>query len=84
MMNLNGSYVISGVYEAPPANATDQFDLLFSYALFTAKESGGMGDISYWGSNSIHTYLLLKKGTDIRQFNGKIKILPERKSRPCW
>jgi putative ABC transport system permease protein len=76
---FNGSYVISGVYEAPPANATDQFDLLFSYALFTAKESGGMGDISYWGSNSIHTYLLLKKGTDIRQFNGKIKDFTRKK-----
>ena len=76
---FNGTYVISGVYAAPPSNATDQFDLLFNYALFTAREKGGMGDISFWGSNSIHTFLLLKKGTDVQQFDRKIRDFTQKK-----
>ena len=76
---FDGSYAITGVYEAPPANATDQFDLLFSYDLFKTKESGTYGDVTDWGSNSIHTYLLLKKGTDIPRFNAKVKDFTQKK-----
>jgi len=76
---FNGSYAITGVFEAPPANATDQFDLLFSYDLFKTRESGTDGDVTFWGSNSIHTYLQLKRGTDIRQFNAKVKDYTQRK-----
>ncbi|HEX4852433.1 MAG TPA: ABC transporter permease, partial [Puia sp.] len=52
---FSGSYMISGIFEAPPTNASDQFDLVFSYALYVEKEKGGMGDINFWGSNSICT-----------------------------
>jgi len=76
---FNGTYVISGVYAAPLSNATDQFDLLFNYALFTAREKGGRGDISFWGSNSIHTFLLLKKVTDVQQFDPKIRDFTQQK-----
>jgi putative ABC transport system permease protein len=67
---FNGAYSIAGVFKAPPANATDQFDLLFTYALYATKEAE---DIAFWGSNGVMTYLLLKKGTNISQFNKKIK-----------
>ena len=76
---FDGSYAITGVFEAPPANASNQFDLLFSYDVFKTKESGKDGDISNWGSNGTHTYLLLRKGTDIAQFNAKIKGYTQRK-----
>jgi putative ABC transport system permease protein len=76
---FKGVYAISGVYEAPPSNATDQFDLLFSYALFATKEGGENGDISNWGSNGTHTYLLLGKGTDVSQFNRKIQDFTAKK-----
>lgn len=69
----NGIYTINGVFQSPPANATDQFDVLFSYELFAQKEAGGSGDISYWGSNSVYTYVVLKEGTDIAAFNNKVK-----------
>jgi len=70
---FNGTYTISGVFQAPPSNATDQFDMVFNYALFAEKEVGGMGDISNWGSNMSQTYLLLKKGIDADKFADKIK-----------
>lgn len=76
---FKGTYVISGVYEAPPANATDQFDLLFPYTLYATKEGGEGGELSNWGSNGTHTYLLLKKGTDVEQFNRKIKNFTAKK-----
>jgi len=65
-----GSYTVAGVFEAPPANATDQFDLLLPYLLYMTKEAE---DVANWGSNGVVTYLLLKEGTGLRQFNAKIK-----------
>jgi putative ABC transport system permease protein len=70
---FNGAYVITGIFEAPPANASDQFDVLFSYVLYAEKELGSRGDISYWGSNMAKTYLTLKKGINVPQFSDKIK-----------
>lgn len=67
---FTGVYSVAGVFKAPPANATDQFDMLFSYALYLTKEAE---DMANWGSNGVMTYLVLKKGTDINQFNRKIK-----------
>jgi len=70
---FNGTYAVSGVFQAPPSNATDQFDMVFNYSLFAEKEIGGMGDITNWGSNMSQTYLLLKKGIDANKFADKIK-----------
>ncbi len=65
-----GSYTVAGVFQAPPANATDQFDLLLPYALYVKKESE---DVANWGSNGVVTYLLIREGTGISQFNTKIR-----------
>ncbi len=70
---FSGPYIISGVFKAPPANASDQFDILFPYQLFVDKELGTMGDATNWGSNNVNTYLILRKGTDIKKFSAKIK-----------
>ncbi|MFD0751975.1 ABC transporter permease [Mucilaginibacter calamicampi] len=69
----NGTYTINGVFQSPPANATDQFDVLFSYDLYASKEAGRSGDISNWGSSSVYTYVVLKDGADIAAFNSKVK-----------
>jgi hypothetical protein len=76
---FNGLYVISGVYEAPPANATDQFDMLFPFTVYATREGGTDGDIGNWGSHGAHTYVLLKKGTDVAAFNQKIKGFTRKK-----
>lgn len=70
---FSGLYSITGVYEAPPANATNQFDILFPWRLYADKRAGTMGDITFWGSNMAHTYLLLKKGIDVQQFAASVK-----------
>ena len=76
---FNGSYKITGVFQAPASNASDQFDLIFNYSLYVDKEVGGMGDISNWGSNSVLTYLVLKNETDPKRFNAKIKDFTKAK-----
>jgi putative ABC transport system permease protein len=73
---FTGSYIVSGVFQSSPANATDQFDLLFNYKMYASKESE---DIANWGSNGQYTYLLLKKGTGIDVFNKKIKDFTKEK-----
>jgi putative ABC transport system permease protein len=65
---FTGNYVIRGVFEPNPSNATEQFDLLFNFALALEKRSG----LNYWGNNDPDTYVLVKKGTDIAGFSAKI------------
>ncbi|MEP7373260.1 MAG: ABC transporter permease [Chitinophagaceae bacterium] len=72
-VDFGGVYEISGVYRTPPANATDQFDMLVPFDLYAKKNAGGMGDITFWGSNMASTFLILKKGTNINAFNKKIE-----------
>jgi len=69
---LNGPYTVTGVFEAPPANATDQFDIIFSHALYfdTYKDRYGLAK---WYSNSTATYVILKEGISVNQFNDKIR-----------
>ena len=76
---FNGTYTVTGVFEAPPSNASDQFDMLFTYALYVEKELGTMGDVSNWGSNMAKTYVILKKGTNVQQFNNKISDYTKQK-----
>jgi len=81
---FDGSYTVAGVFKAPLPNATDQFDFLFSLALYSEKESGGMGDMSFWGSNMMNTYVILKKGTNADQFNKKIKDFTKEKIKTLY
>jgi len=72
-INFSGAYTISGIYKTPASNATDQFDMLVPFDLYAKKNVGGMGDVTFWGSNMASTYVVLKKGTDLNLFNKKIK-----------
>jgi putative ABC transport system permease protein len=71
--DFSNVYKITGVFKAPPANASDQFDLLFPFDLYAQKNAGGMGDVTFWGSNMVSTYVVLKPGTNANAFNNKIK-----------
>ena len=81
---FSGLYKVSGVFESLPSNATDQYDIMFAYSLFIEKEMGGMGDVSFWGSNMASTYLVLKNGTNIDQFNKKIKDYTKTKIKALY
>ena len=66
--DFSGVYVVSGVFQKPPANATAQFDIVFNYDLFLDKNQ----KLLNWGNNDPDTYVLLKKGTDVAAFDRKI------------
>ena len=75
---LNGPYKISGIFKSPPNNATDQFDVLFSFDLYYATFQKKYG-LDQWYSNNPSTYLLLREGTDPVAFNEKIKDYSQQK-----
>ena len=83
-VDFNGSYSISGVYKAAPANATDHFDMLVPFDLYAQKHAGGMGDITFWGSNMASTYIILKKQANINAFNDKIKDFTVQKVKALY
>jgi ABC-type antimicrobial peptide transport system permease subunit len=68
-LSSSGSYFISGVFESPPSNATDQFDFLLSYELFSETHPW----INEWENSDPRTFVLLKKGASAEHFNDKLK-----------
>lgn len=72
---FNGLYTVTGVFADPPANSSLQFDLLFPYADFAAKDRNRVD----WGSSNPFTYVLLKEGVDAGVFSDKIKDLVKSK-----
>jgi len=73
---FNGSYSIIGVFKKFPSNATIQFDALFNYDLFLEKNP----KLLNWGNSDPNTYLLLREGTKIEQFNKKIRSFIKSKN----
>jgi ABC-type antimicrobial peptide transport system permease subunit len=67
-MKFDGPLHVSGVVQDPPANATIQFDIIFNFDLLLAKEKNA----GSWRGSYADTYIVLKKGTDVRRFNQKI------------
>jgi putative ABC transport system permease protein len=66
---FSGPFLITGVFQKTPSNATNHFDLLFNFDLFIEKRSGMLE----WGNSDPNTYLLLRPGTDVAQVNARIK-----------
>ncbi|GAB4014167.1 ABC transporter permease [Spirosoma migulaei] len=66
---FSGLYRIGGIFANNPPNATEQFDLLFSFDVFTTRRPG----MEFWGNSDPSTFLVLKAGTDLDRFNSKIK-----------
>lgn len=73
-----GLYAITGIFKAPPSNSSLQFDILMSFDLFYEKNTGM---IENWGNNNVDTYVVLKKGTDVTQFNNKLRDFARAKLR---
>ncbi len=72
---VNGQYIVSGVFENLPKHSTMQFDLLFSYDAYLSKRP----ELKKWRNSDPRTYAVLKKGTDITAFNTKIEKLCSEK-----
>lgn len=61
-------FIVSGVYEAPPANATLQFEVVINYDILIEIDESA----DDWNGGYAENYLVLKEGTDTRAFNAKI------------
>lgn len=71
-MGLGGPAIITGIFSAPPTNATDQFDIVLPFKTY----SDDFGK-DWQNPNSI-TYVLLKEGTDAAAVNAKIEGLLQK------
>ncbi|MCW3107780.1 MAG: FtsX-like permease family protein [Segetibacter sp.] len=83
-VDFSNVYKVSGVFKAPPSDATDQFDVLFPFDLYAQKNAGRMGDVTFWGSNMVSTYVVLKAGTNVDAFNNKIKDFAKTKIKSLY
>jgi putative ABC transport system permease protein len=73
-------YKVTGIIADPPGNTQFQFDYLVSLAPNIGKFSPDQ-----WNSASYNTYIQLKPGTNIDQFNQKIKnIMPKHDPNLKW
>ncbi len=66
--HFGGTHIISGVFKTPKENTSEKFDFLLTHELFLEKNRM---DVS-WDSNPIFTYLTLKPGVNIDEFNSKL------------
>lgn len=65
---MSRSFVVTGIYESPPVNATKQFDMVINYDVLTEIDPWA----DHWNGGYSETFLVLKEGSDIDAFNTKI------------
>ncbi|MFK7774144.1 MAG: ABC transporter permease [Saprospiraceae bacterium] len=73
---FSGIYNISGVFQKPPTNATQQFDLVFNFDLMLDSQP----DMNKWTYGGPDTYILLEEGTNFADFNQKMQPYLETKT----
>ncbi len=61
-------YQISGVFKAPPSNASLQFDFALSFEEFKSRNAWALN----WNYSTVSTYVALREGADLSVFNEKI------------
>lgn len=79
LMGLVREVTVSGVYQDLPVRSSEKFDFILTFDSF--KELMGMrtDDVNWDVSGPFYTYLLVKEGTDISQFNDKVTQLLKQK-----
>jgi ABC-type antimicrobial peptide transport system permease subunit len=65
---FQGTFHVSGVVQDPPVNSTYQFDIIFNIKKILENDPFA----KKWGAFYAETCLLLRKGTNVDQFNKKI------------
>lgn len=62
-------YTVSGIFEDPASASSLKFDVLFAYELFYQMDTANANN---WSNSNPFTFLLLKKGTNIKHFENKL------------
>jgi putative ABC transport system permease protein len=65
----NKSFLVTGVFSNVPPNSSLQFDFVLSYEELRANRTSSFFN---WLNSNFYTYIILKKGTNSKQFNSKI------------
>ena len=71
LLQFKNQCVISGIFEDAPQNSSEQFDFVLSFGAWIDICNTIHRSID-WGNQAPYAYIILKKGTDIVQFNKKI------------
>ncbi len=61
-------YQVAGIFKDIPARSSIQFDFVLTFEGFRDKNEW----VTSWGNTAPQTFVLLKKGSDVAQFNRKI------------
>jgi predicted permease len=70
-------YIISGIYEDQPPQATEKPDFVRSFEEFRTDHPDW---VSTWFSTGANTYVMLKEGVDVNAFNAKIATYVQQKT----
>ncbi len=74
--SFEGSYRVSGVFKPHPNSSLPPFDVIFSIDVLLEKHEGAESWVQFYAD----TYVVLKKGTNVEQFNRKIAPLLREQS----
>jgi len=70
------SYLVSGVFKAHSSNSTEWFDFVLSFEVMKEIEPGMLD----WGNSGPDTFVVLRDGVSLNQFNQKIADFIQSKS----
>lgn len=65
---VNKEFVVSGVFKSPPKNSSKWFNIVLNYENLIDRDPWA----DEWNGGYAQTYVVLKEGTDIDEFNEKI------------
>ncbi|OMP79915.1 ABC transporter permease [[Flexibacter] sp. ATCC 35208] len=75
--DFSGDYGITGVFQAPPANATEQYDLLLDYDLLLEKRK----ELTQWSNFDPNTFIIVSKDADVAALQTRIKDFVKTKDK---
>lgn len=78
MGDLNGRFIVSGIFDMPPTSSTLKFDILFANALYREH----IKRFSNWFSSNQSTFVVLKNGVNEPLLNEKIKTFITSRYKP--
>ncbi|MFZ1289076.1 MAG: ABC transporter permease [Melioribacteraceae bacterium] len=71
LLNFKKQAVVAGVCINPQNNSTMQFDFVLPFGAWI-EICHFLNRGIHWGNHGLHSYIVLKKGTDVKSFNKKI------------
>ncbi len=72
---VGGQFIVSAIIDNPSIHSTLPFEVLFSYDFYLDNKP----NLLEWKNSDPLTFIALKEGTDVKQFNQKIAGLIQRK-----